>query len=170
MSSSHTHVIVRPAVAGDLESIVERNMKLAQETEDKRLDRETLRRGVTLALERPELARYFIAELDGRDVGQLMITYEWSDWRCGMFWWIQSVYVDAAFRRVGVFRHLFRHAEELARSSGGCGLRLYVEEHNHQALATYRSAGMVPSGHLVYELDWSHKAERAATKGQVDEL
>lgn len=146
----------RPAGTGDLEAIVERNIRLAIETEAKRLDRSTVRRGVEQALARPELARYFIAEIGGRAVGQLMITYEWSDWRCGVLWWIQSVYIDATFRRQGVFRRLFQHVERLARADDEvCGLRLYVESHNAPALATYRGLGMSPTGHLVYEVDWS---------------
>lgn len=85
-----------------------------------------------------------------------MITYELTDWRAGVLWWIQSVYVVDEFRRRGVFRALFQHIHELARKTPDVqGLRLYVEEHNAQALATYQRLGMMPTGHLLYELDWS---------------
>ena len=147
---------IRDASPADAELIVEYNRRLAWETEHKRLDLDLLRPGVAAALRRPEFARYFLAELGGEVVGQMMLTYEWSDWRNGLFWWIQSVYVRDDARRGGVFRALYRHVEQLARATPGViGLRLYVEHENAAALATYRKLGMVPSGHLLYEADWS---------------
>lgn len=148
--------LIRDATAADAATIAEFNRLLALESEQKTLDRATLERGVRLALERPELCRYFLAESAGQIVGQTMLTYEWSDWRAGVFWWIQSVYVVAEHRGRGVFRALFEHIENLARSTPEvCGLRLYVEEHNAPAIATYRRMGLSPSGHLLYEWDWS---------------
>ena len=147
---------IRDVTAADAVTIAEFNRLLALESEQKTLDPATLERGVRLALERPELCRYFLAEAAGRIVGQTMLTYEWSDWRAGVFWWIQSVYVVADRRGSGVFRALFDHIESLARSAPEvCGLRLYVEEHNAAAIATYRRMGLAPSGHLLYERDWS---------------
>lgn len=147
---------IRDAVAGDAEVIADFNRRLAWESEGKRLDAAVIDRGVRLALARPELCRYFLAEIDGRIVGQTMITYEWSDWRAGVFWWIQSVYVVADHRQRGVFRALFQHIRALAeRTADVCGLRLYVDRHNAPALETYSRLGMAPSGHLLYELDWS---------------
>ena len=147
---------IRDATAADAATIAEFNRLLALESEQKTLDRPTLERGVRRALARPELCRYFLAESAGRIVGQTMLTYEWSDWRAGVFWWIQSVYVVAEHRGRGVFRALFEHIENLARSTPEvCGLRLYVEEHNAPAIATYRRMGLSPSGHLLYEWDWS---------------
>jgi GNAT superfamily N-acetyltransferase len=154
--SALTPINIRPATPDDADAVTGFNIALALETESKRLNAATARRGVEIALRRPEYARYFLAEVNGDLAGQCMITYEWSDWRAGMFWWIQSVYVVPEYRGRGVFKALYRHVESLARSSPDpCGLRLYVEEHNEAAIATYRKLGMKPSGHVVYELDWS---------------
>ncbi|HEV3004213.1 MAG TPA: GNAT family N-acetyltransferase [Pirellulales bacterium] len=151
-----TGIQIRDATPADAQTITEFNRLLALESEHKRLDPEVLARGVRLALTRPELCRYFLAEVEGRIVGQTMLTYEWSDWRAGVFWWIQSVYVVPGSRGRSVFRALFQHIETLAKSTPEvCGLRLYVEQHNAPAIATYGRLGMTPSGHWLYELDWS---------------
>jgi GNAT superfamily N-acetyltransferase len=150
---------IREATPDDAPVIVEFNRRLAWESEHKRLDPALIGPGVAEALRRPELARYFVAERPGETdgvIGQMMITYEWSDWRNGLFWWIQSVYVRDDARRGGVFRALYDHVAGLARRTPRtCGLRLYVEHENAAALATYVKLGMKPSGHLVYEVDWS---------------
>jgi GNAT superfamily N-acetyltransferase len=152
--SSPVHI--RNATPVDCATIVEFNRRLALESENKQLDVATLERGVARALVSPEYCRYFVAETSGQIVGQTMLTYEWSDWRNGVFWWIQSVYVVAPQRGQGVFRALFEHIESLARQTPEvCGLRLYVEEHNRAALATYERLGLRPSGHRLYECDWS---------------
>lgn len=153
---------IRAATLQDLATIVEFNQRLAHETENRRLQPDVLRAGVEHALRHADVARYFVAAWDGETVGQMMLTYEWSDWRNGLFWWIQSVYVQSEFRSRGVFRRLYQHVAELASSTPGvCGLRLYVEAHNSAALATYHKMGMQPSGHLVYEVDWSHAVSPA---------
>jgi GNAT superfamily N-acetyltransferase len=158
---------IRDAKPDDAPVIVEFNRRLAWETEHKRLDPALIGPGVAEVLRRPELGRYFVAETTATGgvaaaggqagiIGQMMITYEWSDWRNGLFWWIQSVYVRDDARRGGVFRGLYEHVAGLARRTRGtCGLRLYVEHENAAALATYTKLGMKPSGHLVYEVDWS---------------
>jgi GNAT superfamily N-acetyltransferase len=150
-------VTIRDARLDDAETVVDFNCRLAWETEHKRLNPAVIGPGVAEALRRPEYAKYFIAESAGSEiVGQMMITYEWSDWRNGLFWWIQSVYVAESARRRGVFRALYKHVESLARNTPGViGLRLYVEHENAAALATYRNLGMIPSGHVLYEHDWS---------------
>ena len=155
-TDQNTSIHIRDALPSDAAVIVDFNCRLAWESEGKRLDGAVIGRGVRLALEKPELCRYFLAEIDGQVVGQTMITYEWSDWRAGVFWWIQSVYVVAEYRQRGVFRALFEHIRELAKSAFEvCGLRLYVEAHNAPALATYCRMGMTATGHLLYEIDWS---------------
>ena len=131
MQQENSEILIRPAVPSDLATVVEFNRALAQESEGKELDLATLRAGVAAVLEREELGFYLLAELGGQVVGQLLITYEWSDWRNGFFWWIQSVYVREDFRRRGVYRALAGHVTELAKRRGDvCGMRLYVDRDN----------------------------------------
>jgi ribosomal protein S18 acetylase RimI-like enzyme len=111
--------------------------------------------GVSAALDDPSKALYFIAEVDGLPAGQLMITYEWSDWRNGVFWWIQSVYVVPEWRRRGVYRKLYAEVQRLARErSGVCGLRLYVERHNELAQGAYERLGMRRAAYEMFEEDF----------------
>src|SRR6476620_10385211 len=149
------HLLIRAATPADAPVIADFNAAMALETEHKRLDPVTLRAGVERAIGRPEEARYFLADAGGRVVGQLMITFEWSDWRNGMFWWIQSVYVEPAYRSKGVFKELYRRVEGMAKEAGACGLRLYVEKENAAAQAVYRRLGMGDAGYVVFETDWS---------------
>ena len=150
-------ITVRPATPADLAVIADYNTRLAAETEDKQLDPATITAGVRAALAKPDACRYFIAESDGQIAGQAMVTFEWTDWRNGWFWWFQSVYVDHRFRRLGVFRALHEHIRTRAMSTEGVrGLRLYVDAHNTRAQSTYAALGMHPSGHLVFEEDWSN--------------
>jgi len=156
MSAAANGLIVWDAVLNDAEAIARFNRALALETEEKSLDPATVRAGVEKALSRPDLCRYFVAERAGEVVGQLMITYEWSDWRAKVCWWIQSVYVRPDCRRHGVFRRLYEHIAAIARQDPDvCGIRLYVERDNRRAMEAYERLGMRPSGHVVYEIAWS---------------
>jgi ribosomal protein S18 acetylase RimI-like enzyme len=124
---------------------------MAHGTEHLTLDRPTLSAGVRAALADPLKARYFVGEIDGRLAGMLMLTLEWSDWRNGEIWWIQSVYVHPDFRRLGVFKSIYRHVEAQARQQNAVGLRLYVVHENKAAQETYRQLGMELSEYLVME-------------------
>lgn len=145
---------MRAALPSDLEHIVEFNAGIALETEKLELDRNRLQAGVKAVLEDAGKGRYFIACHQGRAVGQIMITREWSDWRNGDFWWIQSVYVVPEMRSRGVFSKLYRHVENSAHDEGARGIRLYVDGHNERAAAVYASLGMQRSQYLMMETDF----------------
>ena len=143
---------IRTAHAGDAEVIAEFNSRLALETENKRLDPTTVRAGVAAMIAHPAKGFYFVAEIDGEIVGQLGVTREWSDWRNGDFWWIQSVYVAAKARRQGVFGALYQHVIDAAIAFGNViGVRLYVEHDNLAAQATYKRLGMTMTSYHVME-------------------
>lgn len=146
---------VRSATLDDLERIVLFNQAMARETEGRDLDRRTLSKGVERLLKQPARGEYFVAEQDGEIVGQLMVTTEWSDWRNGEIWWLQSVYVSKRLRREGVYRRLHEHVRNLARERKVIGLRLYVERDNRTAQATYRSLGMEESSYRLFEEFWT---------------
>jgi ribosomal protein S18 acetylase RimI-like enzyme len=149
-------LLIRRADADDGEAIAELNRRLAAETESLALDPATIAAGVQAALADPAKARYFVAtEPTGSIVGQVMHTYEWSDWRNGWIWWLQSVYVLPEYRGRGVLRRLVTHVIELGRSDPQVvGLRLYVEEHNTTAHAVYDRLGLAAAGYHVRELLW----------------
>lgn len=142
---------VRPATPADLDVLVAGNADMAAETEQLQLDLPTLRRGVGAVLDGRAPGRYWVAEHDGRVVGQLLITYEWSDWRDRPVWWIQSVHVARDARRLGVFRTLYAFIRDEARRHGAGGLRLYVDETNTRAQAVYASLGMHGGHYRVFE-------------------
>ena len=142
---------VRAAGGGDLEALVAGNLALAEESERVRLDVETLRQGIRALLESRAPGRYWVAELDGRVVGQLLITFEWSDWRNRMVWWIQSVYVAPDARGRGVLRMLYGVARREAVAVGSAGLRLYVDTANIRAQAAYAALGMNGDHYRVFE-------------------
>jgi ribosomal protein S18 acetylase RimI-like enzyme len=149
-------VVVGPGRPEDVDAIVRMNQALAEETEGRRLEPATIRAGVAAALGDPARAQYWVARLGELVVGQAMVTTEWSDWRNGWFWWLQSVYVLREHRRRGVFRALYRHIAHTARNRWDvCGLRLYVEAHNEAAQRTYEALGFVKTEYLVLENDWS---------------
>lgn len=146
---------IRRAHRDDLDTICANNAAMALETENKALDPDTLRAGCDAVLQDPSRGGYWLAvDGDGRVVGQLMLTYEWSDWRNGEFWWIQSVYVSPQYRRQGVYRALYESVQREARAAENvCGLRLYVYRSNRAAKATYEALGMTDYGYEVFETE-----------------
>lgn len=150
---------IRPARHDDADTIVMFNAAMALETERRRLDLATLRKGILAFLGSPGYGFYVVAELlednSYKPVGQVMITYEWSDWRNGVFWWIQSVYVIPDQRSLGVFRAMHDHILVKAKGDPGvCGIRLYVERENRRAQAVYQRVGFSPSVYTVFEQDF----------------
>lgn len=143
--------LIRAATPTDLPELLAWNAAMAWETEQKRLDPVVLERGIRGVFEREQRGFYLVAEHDGAAVGSLLVTYEWSDWRCGDFWWIQSVYVAPEARRGGVFRALYGDVAQRAAAAGAVGLRLYVETENQRAQRTYRELGMSECHYLMYE-------------------
>lgn len=148
------NISIRPATLADATRITEFNALMAKETENLDLDFARLHTGVEAVLRDPSKGIYYVVEIDGTIAGQLLITYEWSDWRNGNFWWIQSVYVQKDFRGKGVFKSLFEHVRSLAnKEKNVCGLRLYVEKHNNRAQQTYERLGMKKTYYEMYEID-----------------
>ena len=146
---------VRPARTEDLEFLVENNQRMALETESKELDRDVLRQGIKRALAQSESCLYFVAEIKEKPVGQTMITFEWSDWRDGWIWWLQSVYVLSDYRNRGIFRMMYGHIKLAAHKGKNVrALRLYVKGTNFSGISVYKKLGMNSAGYLVYEEEW----------------
>ena len=149
------HLTIRRGKLSDLPTIVGYNTAMAWETEHLNLNRDVLREGVAGVMEEPSRGFYLLAEIEGRVVGQTMITFEWTDWRNGTFWWIQSVYVHPAYRRRGIYRAIYRHVLDQAREAGGVrGLRLYVARGNTDAQKVYSRLGMKKAVYEMYEIDF----------------
>lgn len=145
-------IAVRPARAEEADTLAGFNIAMALETEGRRLLPEVVGAGVRRLLAEPALGFYLVAVADGEVVGSAMVTTEWSDWRNGRFWWIQSVYVRPEWRRRGVFRALYAHIREAAAQAPDvCGFRLYVERENTAAQATYRALGMHETDYRIME-------------------
>ncbi len=144
-------VTVRPATLADLDALVDGNAAMALDTEHLQLDRDTVRAGVGAVLNGLAPGQFTVAEHDGRVVGQLLVTYEWSDWRNRPVWWIQSVHVAVEARRLGVFRALYAHTRQAALAAGAGGLRLYVDATNTRAQAVYTALGMDGGHYQVFE-------------------
>ncbi|HVT32456.1 MAG TPA: GNAT family N-acetyltransferase [Rhodanobacteraceae bacterium] len=156
-------IAIRNATRNDIAFLADCNLAMAWESEKKRLDREVLARGIVAVFDHPERGFYVVAERDGVAVGSLLITHEWSDWRNGGWWWIQSVYVVPDARRAGVFTAMYREVESRGRASAGViGLRLYVEKQNAGAQATYAALGMEPAYYSLYQRAWNDSGEKTS--------
>lgn len=145
-------MIIRPALAQDADELAQFNINMARETEGIELRPEVIGAGVRAMIENPQRGFYLVVELDNGIQASLMVTNEWSDWRNGNFWWIQSVYVRPEYRRQGLYRELYARVKELAEQEPGvCGFRLYVERDNRAAQETYQALGMQETEYRIYE-------------------
>jgi len=145
-------VIVRQAKFDDAGIITEFNRLMALETEGRELEEEVISSGVINLMKKSEFGFYIVAESDGEIAGSLMITYEWSDWRNGLFLWVQSVYVKPEFRRQGIYRKMYQFVRSYAESRADvCGIRLYVEKDNVSAQDAYKALGMKKTSYLLFE-------------------
>ncbi len=160
------NLLIRRATLADAPSLIAFNQGIARETEDRELPTDILTPGVEGMLAHPERGFYLVAELgcspqspslsQSQVIACLMVTYEWSDWRNGMLWWIQSVYVQAKHRRKGIYKRLYQFVQQLAEEERGkgekiCGFRLYVEQDNAIAQATYSNLGMSQTPYRIFE-------------------
>lgn len=152
MVKKKPEIVVRRATLDDSGILSQFNMSMAKETEGRQLDQTTVNAGVKQLLRDSRQGFYLMAEVGGSARGSLMITYEWSDWRNGLFWWIQSVYVEPAARRNGVFTALYQYVKQMAQDdASACGLRLYMEQDNLPARAVYMAMGMETTPYQVFE-------------------
>jgi GNAT superfamily N-acetyltransferase len=136
----------------DLNAIVDFQLAMARETEDLGLDREVCTKGVQAVFDNPALGAYYVGEIEGRVVASLLTTYEWSDWRNGMVWWIQSVYVVPEARGRGIYSGLYAHVKHLAETDERVqGIRLYVDKRNSRAQQVYTRLGMNGEHYQVFE-------------------
>ena len=144
---------IRTGTIEDSSLLTAHNCAMALETENKTLDPDAAILGVEGLFERPQFGFYLVAEFDGESVASLMVTYEWSDWRNGLFWWIQSVYVKPAFRRKGVYKSMYKKLKAMATAAATpvSGFRLYAETENTAAHKTYQNSGMHQCQYLMFE-------------------
>jgi ribosomal protein S18 acetylase RimI-like enzyme len=147
-----SEIIIRVAKQADVSALVKFNQLMAWETEQKKLDEDILSKGVLALINDENKGFYLVAEKNSQVLGSLMVTTEWSDWRNGVFWWVQSVYISPDFRRQGIYAQLYAQVKTLAEQQPNvCGFRLYVETENIIAQKTYESLGMQQSHYLMYE-------------------
>ena len=143
---------IRDGKISDVNTIVRFQKNMARETENRELSDDCIKPGVMAVFNEDEKGFYLVAESNGEVVGSLLVTYEWSDWRNGTMWWIQSVYVPKMYRRQGIYSSLYENLVNLANSDPDCcGIRLYVEKNNTRAAETYSKLGMVNAGYEIME-------------------
>ena len=142
----------RDAIRADAATIVDFQLAMARETEEVALDRDVVTRGVAAVFDDRSRGRYFVAEKEGGVVASLLITYEWNDWRNGVVWWIQSVYVRPEMRKQRIYAGLYEHVKRIASADRSArGIRLYVDRRNTLAQDVYRRVGMDGDHYIVFE-------------------
>ena len=137
--------------AEDIADIARFQVAMAMESEGTTLNLERVTRGVTMAMADDAKGRYIVARIDGKAVGSLMLTREWSDWNCQWYWWIQSVYVEPQHRKKGVYKAMYSKVKEMAQAENVSQVRLYVDKTNTSAQQAYQRLGMGETHYLMYE-------------------
>ena len=135
----------------DINAIAAFQVAMAMESEGTTLDLERVTRGVTMAMADEAKGKYIVARIDGKAVGSLMLTREWSDWNCQWYWWIQSVYVEPQHRKKGVYKAMYSKVKEMAQAENVSQVRLYVDKTNTSAQKAYQRLGMDETHYLMYE-------------------
>jgi GNAT superfamily N-acetyltransferase len=143
---------IREASVKDAPVIVDFQLAMAKETENLKLDFQTVTSGVNKIFSEPFIGKYFIAEEGNKVIASLLTLYEWSDWRNGQVIWIHSVFVIKEFRRQGVFREMYAHLKTfVGQNESFKGLRLFVDKSNTSAMKVYESLGMNSEHYALYE-------------------
>ena len=150
---------IRIASKDDVAALVEFNQAMALETEHKSLDQDVLTAGVSAVFGDQAKGFYVVAEDSGSVAAGLMVTTEWSDWRNGWFWWIQSVYVRPEHRGLGLYGKMYEFVKAKAERAGNvCGFRLYVEKENERAQRVYEKVGMEQTYYLMFEEETKNRS------------
>jgi ribosomal protein S18 acetylase RimI-like enzyme len=145
-------VKIRLGKTKDIETLVGFNIALAIESEGINLSYDVVKKGVENLIRNKDNGFYLLAEFQGEIVGSLMVTKEWSDWRNGFFWWVQSVYVNPELRRRGIYHSMYEYVKRLSdEESDVLGFRLYVEKNNFKAIETYKALGMIETHYRLFE-------------------
>lgn len=144
-------MLIRLANKDDAKQIAENNILLAKETENMDICYKDAFEGAIKVIEDINKGFYIVAEEDGI-IGQLMVTYEWSDWRAKQIWWLQSIYVRKEYRKKGVMKMLIEKVKEMALKNNAIILRLYVYERNNSAIKAYERIGMRRMPYIIYEM------------------
>jgi ribosomal protein S18 acetylase RimI-like enzyme len=143
---------IRNASPADIETIAQFQVEMALETENLKLDLTVLRKGVKAVIDDESKGSYYACEVNGQIVASLLITYEWSDWRNALVYWLQSVYVVKEYRRQGIFNQMYEFIKSLVINDPGvAGIRLYVDKSNTRALNVYEKSGMNGNHYVTFE-------------------
>lgn len=149
--TNNTNYQIEKGTIGDINAIAGFQVAMAMESEGTTLDLERVTRGVTMAMDDEAKGQYIVARCEGKVVGSLMLTREWSDWNCQWYWWIQSVYVEPRHRGKGVYRAMYERVKQMARNENVSQVRLYVDKTNNTAQHAYQHLGMTETHYLMYE-------------------
>ncbi|MBQ2839624.1 MAG: GNAT family N-acetyltransferase [Muribaculaceae bacterium] len=149
--TNNSKYLIEKGNSADIEAIAHFQVEMAMESEGTSLSLERVTRGVTMAMDDEAKGQYIVARCEGKVVGSLMLTREWSDWNCQWYWWIQSVYVEPRHRGKGVYRAMYERVKQMARNENVSQVRLYVDKTNNTAQQAYQHLGMGETHYLMYE-------------------